>query len=70
MGIAEASAVRTAPRIVGDYVLQRRPGSGAMGEVWLGWHQRTEAPARDGVPATTALESTVAAPVSGEPHAG
>jgi hypothetical protein len=25
-------------RQVGDWVLKRRLGSGAMGEVWLGWH--------------------------------
>jgi len=29
-------------RQVGDWVLKRRLGSGAMGEVWLGWHQHSE----------------------------
>ncbi|MBK7580229.1 MAG: protein kinase [Myxococcales bacterium] len=29
-------------RVVGSYALKRRLGSGAMGEVWLGWHQNTE----------------------------
>ncbi len=36
---AEAAAdVRQA----GDWVLKRRLGRGAMGEVWLGWHQHSE----------------------------
>lgn len=29
-------------RQAGDWVLKRRLGSGAMGEVWLGWHQHSE----------------------------
>ncbi|MBK9000584.1 MAG: hypothetical protein IPM35_33095 [Myxococcales bacterium] len=29
-------------RVVGSYVLERRLGSGATGEVWLGWHPHTE----------------------------
>jgi hypothetical protein len=32
-------------RMVGDYVLGRRLGSGAMGDVWLGFHRDSNAPA-------------------------
>ncbi len=30
---------------MGDYVLGRKLGSGATGEVWLAWHRETDAPA-------------------------
>ncbi len=37
-----ADTHREARRVVGGYELQRRLGTGAMGEVWLGWHVVTE----------------------------
>ncbi|HZO11987.1 MAG TPA: alpha/beta fold hydrolase, partial [Polyangiaceae bacterium] len=40
MGVAEQAA-----RVVGGYALQRRLGAGAVGEVWLGWHQTSDMPA-------------------------
>ncbi len=41
--VVESAAERAAElRQVGDWVLKRRLGSGAMGEVWLGWHRHSE----------------------------
>jgi serine/threonine protein kinase len=41
----DEAAGTASQRRVGSYLLQRRLGSGAMGEVWLGWHQSLHSPA-------------------------